>query len=133
MTEIATIQTARAERLKSALESLAHWAEKRAREEHNTETTLAMLRKRAVEIEGQVDRAGWAAANAWLKQMQEIQAHALRGDPEKVETRLAKTYGLPPVATECSSCGQTDYKKNMLQGVCQECLVTDSRCFGDHS
>jgi hypothetical protein len=57
-----TISEARRTRLKQALVALAKWASARAEGDHDTETTITMLKRRASEIQDQVDRAGWAAS-----------------------------------------------------------------------
>jgi len=49
------------ERLNHGLQTLARWCASRAMLEHDTETTLTMLEKKAAELRGKVVKAGWAA------------------------------------------------------------------------
>lgn len=55
------IAEAQRERLNHGLRTLASWCSSRAMLEHDTETTLTMLEKKAVELRGKVMKAGWAA------------------------------------------------------------------------
>lgn len=57
------IETARTERLKLGLHNLAAWCHARAEGEHDNETTLTMLKRKAAELEDAVNRAGAAAAS----------------------------------------------------------------------
>ena len=55
------IAEAQRERLNHGLRTLAIWCASRAMLEHDTETTLTMLEKKAAELRGKVMKAGWAA------------------------------------------------------------------------
>jgi hypothetical protein len=55
------IADAQRERLNHGLRTLASWCASRAMLEHDTETTLTMLEKKAAELRGKVMKAGWAA------------------------------------------------------------------------
>jgi hypothetical protein len=55
------IEDAQRERLNHGLRTLASWCASRAMLEHDTETTLTMLEKKAAELRGKVMKAGWAA------------------------------------------------------------------------
>ena len=55
------IAEAQRERLNHGLRTLASWCASRAMMEHDTETTLTMLEKKAAELRGKVMKAGWAA------------------------------------------------------------------------
>ena len=52
---------ARKERLDQGLRTLANWCLTRAMGDHDTETTLTMLEKKAAELRGKVMKAGWEA------------------------------------------------------------------------
>jgi len=54
------IQGAKKDRLNAGLRSLAEWCSARANGEHDTDTTLTMLEKKATVLRGQVIAAGWA-------------------------------------------------------------------------
>jgi hypothetical protein len=58
------IEAAQRERLNHGLRTLASWCGSRAMLDHDTETTLTMLEKKAAELRGKVVKAGWAAINA---------------------------------------------------------------------
>lgn len=53
--------SARKERLRQGLLTLASWAQSRANGEHDDETTLTMLERKAAELRSAVNKAGWAA------------------------------------------------------------------------
>ena len=55
------IAEAQRDRLNQGLRALAVWCESRAGMEHNTETTLTMLEKKAAELRGKCLKSGWAA------------------------------------------------------------------------
>ena len=55
------IADAQRERLNHGLRTLASWCASRAMLEHDTETTLTMLEKKATELRGKCMKAGWAA------------------------------------------------------------------------
>jgi hypothetical protein len=57
-----TINQARTERLNAGLTNLAAWCLARAEGQHDTETTLTMMEKKATELRHKVDKAGWEAA-----------------------------------------------------------------------
>ena len=59
MNEHQTIAAAQRERLNQGLRTLASWCGSRAMLEHDTETTLTMLEKKAAELRGKVMKAGW--------------------------------------------------------------------------
>ena len=54
------IQGAKKDRLNAGLLSLAEWCAARASGEHDTDTTLTMLEKKATALRGRVIAAGWA-------------------------------------------------------------------------
>jgi hypothetical protein len=56
--------TARKERLNRGLRTLASWAQSRAMGEHDDETTLTMLERKAAELRDAVNKAGWDAVAA---------------------------------------------------------------------
>ena len=57
------IYAARKAELNRRLLVLAEWAVKRANGDHDEDTTMTMLKKRILEIEDGVNRAGWREAN----------------------------------------------------------------------
>lgn len=57
------IADAQRERLNYGLETMASWCASRASGEHDIQTTLTMLEKKAAELRGKVMEAGWVAAN----------------------------------------------------------------------
>jgi hypothetical protein len=59
------IADAQRERLNHGLRTLASWCVSRAMLEHDTETTLTMLEKKAAELRGKCMKAGWAAINEY--------------------------------------------------------------------
>lgn len=59
----AVIDNARQERLQKGLQSIALWCNNRTSSGHNSETTLTMLEKKASELRGKVDKAGYNAIN----------------------------------------------------------------------
>lgn len=61
--DMAPIYAARKEELNRRLLVLAEWAVKRATGDHDEATTMTMLKKRVLEIEDGVNRAGWRAAS----------------------------------------------------------------------
>jgi len=61
MNERQIIAAAQRERLNHGLRTLASWCGSRALLEHDTETTLTMLEKKAAELRGKVMKAGWSA------------------------------------------------------------------------
>ena len=63
-TDHRVIEDAHRERLNQGLLNLADWCNYRASGEHDIETTLTMLEKRAAELRGKVMKAGWDAINA---------------------------------------------------------------------
>jgi hypothetical protein len=62
------IAEARRERLNHGLRTLASWCASRVTLEHDTETTLTMLEKKAAELRGKCMKAGWAAINEHSQQ-----------------------------------------------------------------
>lgn len=54
------IQAAKKDRLNEGLRSLARWCADRSNGEHDTDTTLTMLEKKATALRGRVIAAGWA-------------------------------------------------------------------------
>lgn len=61
MTSRQIIAGAQRDRLNQGLRSLASWCESRASGEHDTETTLAMIEKKAAELRWKCLKSGWAA------------------------------------------------------------------------
>lgn len=61
MTSRQIMAEAQRDRLNQGLRALASWCESRAGMEHNTETTLTMLEKKAAELRGKCLKSGWAA------------------------------------------------------------------------
>ncbi len=55
------IADAQRERLNHGLRTLASWCASRAMLDHDTQTTLTMLEKKAAELRGKVMKACWAA------------------------------------------------------------------------
>ena len=55
------IADAQRERLNHGLRTLASWCASRAIMEHDTETTLTMLEKKAAGLRGKCMKAGWSA------------------------------------------------------------------------
>ena len=58
------IDEAQKRRLNEGLQSLAAWCLARASGEHDTETTLTMLERKAGNLRGKMMKAGWDAINA---------------------------------------------------------------------
>ncbi len=54
------IQSAKKDRLNEGLRSLARWCADRSNGDHDTDTTLTMLEKKATALRGRVIAAGWA-------------------------------------------------------------------------
>ena len=54
------IQGAKKDRLNAGLRSIAIWCMDRANGQHDTDTTLTMLEKKAAALRGRVIAAGWA-------------------------------------------------------------------------
>lgn len=48
--------------MQAGLEALSSWAKERAAGVHNTKTTMTILRRRILELDAMVLRAGWSAA-----------------------------------------------------------------------
>lgn len=61
MTDRQIIALAQRDRLNQGLRALASWCESRAGMDHDTDTTLTMLEKKAAELRGKCMKAGWAA------------------------------------------------------------------------
>ena len=77
------------ERLNHGLRTLASWCASRAMLEHDTETTLTMLEKKAAELRGKCMKAGWAAIAEHSQtpdRATSIEAMAIKG----MESRLRK-------------------------------------------
>ena len=55
------IEDAQRERLNHGLRTLASWCVSRSMLDHDTETTLTMLERKAAELRGKCMKAGWAA------------------------------------------------------------------------
>lgn len=70
-TERQIIADAHRERLNHGLRTMASWCASRTMLDHDTETTLTMLEKKATELRGKVMKAGWAA----------IAEHSQHNDP----------------------------------------------------
>jgi len=56
---LADIRAAKKQRLNEGLSSLARWCDARALGDHDTDTTLTMLEKKAAALRGKVISAGW--------------------------------------------------------------------------
>lgn len=63
MTDRDIINNARQDEITKRLESLADWCRTRASCEHNVETTLTMLERKAATIRSKIDKASWNAIN----------------------------------------------------------------------
>ena len=57
------ITAAQRERLNHGLWALSSWCVSRTMQEHNFETTLTMLEKKASELRGKCMKAGWEVLN----------------------------------------------------------------------
>jgi hypothetical protein len=57
------IAEAHRERLNQGLLSLAAWCQARAAGDHDTETTMTMLERKAADVRVKVMKAGWSAIN----------------------------------------------------------------------
>lgn len=55
-------ELARRAAMQAGLEALSSWAKERAAGVHNTKTTMTILRRRILELDAMVLRAGWSAA-----------------------------------------------------------------------
>jgi len=59
---MSAIDRARKDELNRRLLVLASWSATRAHGEFDTETTLTMLKKKVIDLEDGMKRAGWSAA-----------------------------------------------------------------------
>lgn len=68
MTIDAAVEQARQERLREGLKNLAAWCEKRVEGNHDSDTTLTMLERKANGLRQSILKAGWKAANDYQHQ-----------------------------------------------------------------
>lgn len=72
------IAEAQRERLNHGLRTLASWCASRAMLDHDTDTTLTMLEKKAAALRGKCMKAGWAAVSEHSQQHADVEAHQKR-------------------------------------------------------